>query len=576
MTEVRQGLATLRRLACGLAVPAVLSLGLVAVTGSPPAAAATTARGEVTWAETPGASPNFIFPFVTAARFSAANVNELQRYLYRPLHWMGGPGSVAVNPKLSLAEPPVFSDGDRTVTITLKDYRWSNGERVVATDILFWMNLWKMKPTGYAGWFPGGLSMPTSVKSVTRRSPISVTIAFDRSFNPVWLLSNELSEITPLPMAWTTASASEPAGSAGCARAPYGTGTAACAPVYLYLTAQSGVSLATVQTPPAVKAPSTFAANPLWQVVDGPWELSSFGSTTPAVFKLNPAYSGPNKPMVEKFVEEPFTTGSEEFDALVAGTVDIGYLPPTDITAPARAAPPGGPVRPGTNNPRLGSYTLVPSYPWAINYFPYNFKSTGDGGAAGKIFAQLYVRQAMQHLVDQTVDIRQAYKGYAVATYGPVPALPKNPYASVAESNNPYPYSVAAARALLRTHGWDVRDGGTSVCERPGPGRARCGAGVALGAKLAFTLGYASGTAALAKVMRDLKETWSKAGVHVTLTSGWSAVLETVVPCSNGCPWELEDYASGWQFNPDVYPTGEQIFASGAPSKPRALHDSAQ
>ena len=99
----------------------------------------------------------------------------------------------------------------------------------------------------------------------------------------------------------------------------------------------------------------------------------------------------------------PYTSDSAEFNALVGGKIDVGYLPPADVTAPTT-----NPLVAGPNNPRLGgNYSMDPLYTWAINYFPYNFNSTGDGGAAGKIFRQLYFRQAMQLLVDQPLYIQK-------------------------------------------------------------------------------------------------------------------------------------------------------------------------
>ena len=47
----------------------------------------------------------------------------------------------------------------------------------------------------------------------------------------------------------------------------------------------------------------------------------------------NPTYSGPVKPTIKKFVELPFTSDSAEFNALVGGKVNVGYLPVQDITA---------------------------------------------------------------------------------------------------------------------------------------------------------------------------------------------------------------------------------------------------
>ncbi len=59
------------------------------------------------------------------------------------------------------------------------------------------------------------------------------------------------------------------------------------------------------------------------------------------------------------------------------------------LTAPGKS-----PLVPGPNNPRLaGKFVLEPWYAWGINYFPYNFHSTGDGGQAGTIFSQLSFRQ---------------------------------------------------------------------------------------------------------------------------------------------------------------------------------------
>lgn len=45
--------------------------------------------------------------------------------MYRPLYWFGGvPGKeFEHDDQLSLAEPPVYSDGNRQVSITLEDYR---------------------------------------------------------------------------------------------------------------------------------------------------------------------------------------------------------------------------------------------------------------------------------------------------------------------------------------------------------------------------------------------------------------------------------------------------------------------
>jgi peptide/nickel transport system substrate-binding protein len=556
-----------RRLACGFVAVSTLLLGAVVIT-SPVSGASGQDKTIVTLALPPGISLNYIFPYMTGAYFGD-NLDDLQLLMYRPLYWFGTQAKEVLNSRLSLADTPVSSNGGKTFKITLKTYKWSDGTKVTTTNIMFWLNLWKMKPTGYAGWFPGGLSMPTSIKSVHITSPTTLTITFDRSFNPHWLLYNELAQITPLPTAWTKTSSGAAAGSGGCATAAFGANDAACKAVYVYLSEQSGFDPTKPKT--TIDALPTYATNPLWQVVDGAWELKSFAPTAPTVFVPNPSYSGPNKPTIKEYIEKPYTTGSAEFNALVAGTVDVGILPATVITSEATSpSRPSQTVKPGSNNPRLSStYDLNPVYDWGVNFFPYNFKSTGDTGQAGKIFSQLYFRQAFQRLVDQPAYIDRLEHGYAVPTYGPVPLWPHNPYSSRFEGTNPYPYSPAAAKSLLSSHGWKVTPNGTDTCKKPGIGAGDCGKGIKKGAKLSFTLQYSSGTKTLSHLMDAEKASWGGAGIHINLSSAdFNTILGNAALCPKGCSWEFEDWGSGWGFLPDFYPTGEEIFATGAESNP--------
>ena len=151
-----------------------------------------------------------------------------------------------------------------------------------------------------------------------------------------------------------------------------------------------------------------------------------------------------------------------------------GYLPPTEITA--RRPRPGAPgvlPKTGPNNPRLAvDIRHGRRSTWSIDYYPYNFNSTGDTGNAGPIFKQLYFRQAYQHLVDQTLIVQRLDRGYGAPNYGPVPVEPENTLISSAEKTNPYPYSATAATALLKAHGWKVVPNGVSTCQKPGTRRA--------------------------------------------------------------------------------------------------------
>src|SRR5262249_28953076 len=266
---------------------------------------------------------------------------------------------------------------------------------------------------------------------------------------------------------------------------------------------------------------------------------------------------------LDKFVELPFTSDSAEFNALAAGKVDVGLLPPSDITSNATTTGTCD-IKPGANNPRLAAnFNLYAVSTWQLNYWPLNLNSPGHGGNSGKIFSQLYCRQAFQTLVDQPVLIQHIDKGYGVPTYGPVPVCPNNTFAHSEEQlGNPYPYSPTKAKGLLTANGWKVNPNGTSVCEDA----AKCG--VAKGTDLSLTLQYVGGSPFEDQLMQAQKSSWAQAGIHVNLTTGtFNTVLSTAIPCrGSGCGWEAGNWGGGWIFSPDYYPSGELLFQSGASS----------
>jgi peptide/nickel transport system substrate-binding protein len=257
---------------------------------------------------------------------------------------------------------------------------------------------------------------------------------------------------------------------------------------------------------------------------------------------------------------------------LAAGQLSVGFLPSGDVTSTAASA-----LVPGKNNPRLSAYTLAPLYTWSINYFPYNFNSSGDNGNAGKIFSQLYVRQAIQYLVDQPLYIKTVGKGYGVPTYGPVPTQPANSFASSYEKSNPYPYNPSKAKSLLSSHGWHVVPGGTTTCTKPGTAANECGAGIPQGAQMNFNLQFANTAAVVTNTMNAEKSSWSQAGINMNISAAsFDTVIGAAIPCtagSAGCSWELQNWGAGWVYAPDYYPSGEEIFQTGAGSNSGSYSD---
>jgi peptide/nickel transport system substrate-binding protein len=553
-----------RLIGVGLAVGA-MTAGMLTVTPSVSGASTPTTA---TFAEPPASPPNYIFPFMSLAFFSVYNSQQFQYLMYRPLYWFGDGATPNLNLSLSLAAAPTYSSAGNTVTIDLNNYKWSNGETVTAENVMFWMNMLHAEKANWAGYSPGAI--PDDIKTITINNPEQLTFTLTAPVNNYWFTYNQLSQITPMPNAWDITAKGGAPNSGGCAAAPYGTADAQCKAVYTFLSKQAGYDPANPKA--ANNSLSTYATSPIWAVVDGPWKLTHFDAEGDVTFVPNPSYSGPVKPTLKKFIELPYTSDSSEFNALVGGKVTVGYLPTQDITASTN-----NPLKSGKNNPRLTNFNLEPLYGWAINYFPYNFNSTGDGGNAGKIFSQLYFRQAVQYLVDQPLYNKKIFRGYSVGTYGPVPSTPANSFVSKEVEDNPYPYNPGKAVSLLKDHGWKVNVGGTSTCASPGSAANECGAGIPKGAKLAFNLQYSSGVQSTTELMNAEKSSWEQAGINMSLSqASFNTVIGNAVPCtpgSKGCGWELENWGAGWIFSPDYYPTGEEIFQTGAGSNSGSYSD---
>jgi peptide/nickel transport system substrate-binding protein len=484
--------------------------------------------GTVTVALTPGETFSYIFPLLDDENAIGSNIEYSQYLMWRPLYWFGGPASVGLDEKYSLADAATVTSagGKTTATIQLKPYRWSDGQPVTSRDVQFWFNLLKAEKVNWWGYVSG--EIPDNVSSFKILSSTKFSLTFTGTFASAWLY-NELGQLIPLPQqAWDKESATGPVGN-------YDLTPAGAKAVYNYLAAQN-------------KDLSTYATNPLWQVVDGPFRLTSYAASTgDATYVRNSRYSGPASGSIHTLRVVSYTSDDAEFDSLLsAGGIDYGYLPFNDAAQVSRVT---------------GDGYKVEAWPtWGITYMSMNFASP----QVGAIFNQLYVRQAMQRLINQTGYIRSFLGGYGNPTYGPVPLVPASKFVSSQQKQNPYPYDPAAATTLLSAHGWKIVKGGVDVCSRPGTASDECGAGIKSGAKLSFSLQYSTGTASVTEEVDALQSAFSQAGIQVSPDGApFDTVVGNDVPCTkNGC-WELNYYGQGWYFNPGYNdPDGSVLFGS--------------
>jgi peptide/nickel transport system substrate-binding protein len=530
-----------------LAVAGVAALALLAgaCSSSKNASSGTTPLkgGTAVMSEPPSQTPNYILPFMDPSVSTNQNLFDFTYLMYRPLYWFGYGSQPVVNTSLSLASTPTFSG--QNVTIKLKHYMWSNGTPVTADDIMFWINMMKAVPEDWFGSVPGGF--PTNVSNIKVVSPTELTMTMNKQYSSTWFLYNNLSQITPMPAAWDRTAS----GPSNC-----DTTVSDCAAVYAYLAGQA-------------KDLSTYATSPIWGIVDGPWKLSAFNADGHVTFVPNKLYSGPVKPKLSAFEEVPFTTDSAEYDVMQSSSsstkIDYGYIPASDLPS----KPAGSSL--GANPLSSKGYTLAPLYAWGIGFYVMNFQSTTGNGP---IIRQLYFRQAMAYLMDQQGVINGPLRGYGSVTVGPVGSTPVSKFLSAqGKKGDPFPFSIAKAKALLTSHGWKVVPGGPTTCVDP----AKCGPGIAQGKALSFNFPYASGLSWLASEMTELQSNAAQVGIKLNIepqpiNQVTSVAAANCVAVKVSCDWDMANF-EGFTFSPDYLPTGDVLYKTGATSNYGAYSD---
>jgi peptide/nickel transport system substrate-binding protein len=498
----------------------------------PPAASGTQKAGTISVAEPPNSAPTWILPLVTSAAVSVYTVTMFDYNMWRPLYWFFNGVEPTETPSMSIANAPTWSNGDKTVSFTLKsNYKWSDGQPITSKDVLFW---WyelkaalKESPANWAPYSPG-LGIPDEVASISAPNSTTVKMNLTKSVNPTWFWQNELGSIQPMPAhAWAKSSASGPTLDF--------TKPANATAIYNFLSAQS-------------KSVSTYASNPLWQVVNGPYKLSAFDSTSGSfTFKPNTSYGGPHATKESTINFVSFTSDAAEFNAVKAGKIDVGYVQLPDV-------------------PQLGSLSGSYNefgYPdFGFSYVAYNFKDTT--GDFNNIIDKLYVRQAIAHLEDQQGYIKAFFNGAGGQGFGPIPSLPKSPYTPSNATTNPYPFSTSAAATLLKNNGWKVVPNGTDTCIKPGTGAGECGAGIPAGTKLAWNVIYNTSPTVIGEQVQDLASQARKVGMTMNLSSSnFDYMIANYNDPSSPKTinkWAMQDFGG---FSNSTYPTTNTVFNTG-------------
>jgi peptide/nickel transport system substrate-binding protein len=492
--------------------------------------------GTLSLPEFAGVPPSWIFPVTSGANNSIGSITLFQELMWRPLYWSPDGTQQVMNYPLSLGEKPVISNGGKTFTITMNPaYKWSNGQPVTANDVLFYTDLAKAaiteSPANYADYVPGQFPANATFKVLNASS---IQITFNKVYNSGWAFWDEIGQIIPLPStAWNVTS---PGGTHVAARS-WETSIKVDEKIYNYLAGLSGDK-------------GTYASNPIWQTVDGPFKLQSFNSTSGS-FTMTPnaTYGGPVKARFSTLDMNFYTDETAEYDAALSGALSIAYLP-------------------FQNLPQLKSLKAkgfnVYGYPGnGFNYIAYNFKDTTNHW--NDVISQLYIRQALAHLQNESEEIKGILLGAAIPAYTSIPTEPKTAYIPKAASVDPYPYSPATTVSMLKAHGWTVHPGGQTVCGKAGSGPGECGAGIPTGTALSFNLPYSSTPSWIGLVIDALASTAKQyAGINITpQAKSFAFIVSTYndpATLKDVNDWDATQFGG---YTAGGYPSTNLIFSTG-------------
>lgn len=406
----------------------------------------------------------------------------------------------------SLASGITVSNGDSTYTVHLKQWKWSNGQPVTAGDILYDWQLIKAASQPKAP-FPYCLAniggIPNDVKSITAPTRYTLVVNTTKPVNPTWFITSGLSSFTPVPQVW-------------------------------HKYANMGKELSWIQS--IANAP----LNPIYKVVDGPYDVSGYKTNQYYEFSINPHYSGPKKPTIEHVFYYEETSDAAAFAQLRKQTVDIAEVPLGISDSEWRPAH----QLTGYKLDKLGQMTtwfLVP-----------NMAADAAQGM-GPLFQQLYIRQALQYGINEQGIVQAVFHGAGFVTDGPIASYPHNSFYDYS-LKHPYSFDPARGKQILEAHGWTEQNGVMTKA----------------GKRLAFTILYAAGNVTNQDELEIIKADWAQEGVQATLKALGGSTFGNI-EYSEPTKWAMA--MNEWIYYPDYDPTGEALFLPGGGDNTGAYND---
>ena len=486
------------------------------------AAGGGTITTSITGTPAAASAPNWLLPVITLSTFTGPNIGA-QQMVWRPL--ITYTNSLQIDFSHSVAKSATPMNNNTVIDVKLNTkWKWSDGQPVTSKDAEFDWNLIKASCPSLSNCQYGAVTaiFPFSVKKFQIVSPSEFKIVLDKPFNTDTWMRNHLILFVPLPAHVMT---KNPA-----------TGKVYCS---------DGVCNNPKQAAAEWKFLSSVANKPtnkVWSVGDGPWLLGPWVPNQSYTFVRNDHYTGGPLAKANKVVWEYFTSDQAEFNALKAGTLDLGYVPVSQATQAT-----------------ISGYHLYTFHPLLAEFINVNQGSLDDPHAAAtctrdicKMMNMLAVRQALQMAIDQPGWVKSIFHGYAeqhCSTISPVPTVFYGPYKNYC----PYPLDVNKAKTTLESAGFKLESG---VMTYEGPTGAKL---PAKGAKLTFTLGYPTGDTAANQEALLWQANLKQVGVTLNLKQlTFDSLLGgTNQGKSNINAWDASNLTNLWYLYPNIVPTGD-------------------
>ncbi len=438
-------------------------------------------------------------PIANASAYTVYN-SAIEYMMWAPVVMVSG--SDTIDWADSLASKITANANDTQFTVTLKNWKWSNGKMITGDDVAWTTNVllagctMSNPPYMYGGCGFGGLPPSSAhgvLKSARALGPHQVLFTLSKSVNPVYFELNGLGQIQPMPKAlWN--------------RGSYKATLALLAKIYNKPTASQ------------------------YKVVSGPFKFKSAINDESYTFVPNTAYSGHQAHYT--WVEQYEASDSAEFAALRKNQINAGYLTTSMY---------------GSANQLKGQFkqSLSQGFCW----YGIELNSAKNSLAVGASFQDQKVRAALEFGIDQNaigkvLDGTLNGKNLWVPNYSAIPegfaSLTKAVF-GVSSIPNAYPYNPARGKALLEKDGWALDAQG--VMEKNG-------------VSLKFPVFYDSGSIETANAAVILQQDWAKMGVKITPQP---VAFDTLVGMSDAQgaanKWAV-NWTGGWCYEPNFYPTG--------------------